>query len=796
MLGACPLSALKPRPLGEKAAVSLNCQIPLQPEWMLLMLQPYILQVVQYCMQARYLIVDARQARSTRQESKTKSANTKRARAPVRFERRESESALSITQCVIMPYTKITCYWDTTDHHLNISSYMLQINKTSCESKHRIIPVGFCNATGSDCSVQTIDSVLHCFCAVVLASTRTGSIRSQPYFFSGVNAVQLRPPQITNLGPSERRSGCLQVTWRMVESFPKNEKDYILLQIEYTTHNQTRSQTIQAFPEETLELCDLHPGSKYTVRLRVQDSRAAAHWSSWTSVDTTTAEKAPSAAPQLWRLIQPAEEAGRRSLTLLWKPVSWPEANGVVLSYSATCRSDLDSSQWTCGSIDASRYSCILTVSDDPCHCSLTATNSAGTSSPAHIYIPAHTHAELPPPQAISVTPLDNTRMTVEWTAALNQSESGFVVQWTSLPYSEATSLHWEHINETARSFTVTGLLPEVPYNLLVVSLYGRQAGSDMSFIAFTREGAPSVGPNMTVLKTSSSGVVLKWDPVPLEKLHGFIQNYTVLYSINGKDKSVKVDAHVEQISLSGLAEGTYNICVMAHTAVGGAAGPCQMVVVGLEDVQVIPILLCALLLCFLILIIPVCMRVRIKQCLCPTVPDPSKSSLSFWSNTKPCQHKLPSLSTMNTIISMGQTTIYQDYGEKDYVPVQVFTYHTVPQDSNETETKTCSSTSAVTHQDSKRTPAQVFPTHFLNQSYNKPEQVTPAGYKEDPQPSSDDLLFESLFTYKSNQADLCGYIHVSQSYAPFIPTEDAYRTLDLNECPHFLQVLPEDTST
>ncbi|XP_016298915.1 uncharacterized protein LOC107655840 [Sinocyclocheilus anshuiensis] len=148
----------------------------------------------------------------------------------------DTAAALSITQCMIMQYTNITCYWETTDHH--ISSYRLQINKTSCESKHSFIPVGFCNTRGSDCSVQPIDSALHCFCADVLASTRTGSIRSPPYFFSGVNAVKLRPPQITNLRPSERRSGCLQVIWRMVESFPKNEKVYILLQMEYTTHNQ------------------------------------------------------------------------------------------------------------------------------------------------------------------------------------------------------------------------------------------------------------------------------------------------------------------------------------------------------------------------------------------------------------------------------------------------------------------------------------------------------------------------------------------------------------------------------
>ncbi|XP_043089451.1 interleukin-6 receptor subunit beta [Puntigrus tetrazona] len=708
---------------------------------------------------------------------------------------------LSITQCVIMQYTKITCYWETTDHHLNISSYRLQINKTICESKHNFKQVGFCDTRGSDCSVQPIDSALHCFRADVLASTLTGSIRSPPYFFSGVKAVRLRPPQITNLRPSVRRSGCLQVIWRMVESFSKNEKVYILLQLESTLllqiestqnldphlmsrlYTYTRSQTVQAFPKETLELCDLHPGSKYTVRLRAQDSRAQSHWSSWASVHTTTAEKAPSAAPQLWRLIQPAEEAGRRKLTLLWKPVPWPEVNGVVLSYSASCRGDLNSSQWTCGSVNASRRSCVLTISDDPCNCSLTATNSAGTSPPAHISIPAHTHAEkLPPSQAVSVTPLDDTRMMVEWTPAKNQSESGFVVQWSSVPCSEPAGLHWEKMDANARSFIVTGLLPEVPYNLSVMSVFGRQTGSHASVIAFTREGAPSVGPNMTVLETSSSGVVLKWDPVPLEKLHGFVQNYTVVYGMNGKGKSVRAEAHDEQISLSGLTQGTYNICVMAHTAAGGAAGPCQMVVVGLEDVRVIPILLCALLLCFLILIIPVCMRVRIKRCLCPTVPDPSKSSLMIWCSTKPCQHNLPSLSSVNSIISAGQTTAHQVYGEKDYTPVLVL--------AHDTETKTYNSPSAGAHRDPKHRPAQA----FLNQSYTGPDQVTLAVYKEDPQLSSDHLLFESLFTYKRNRADLCDYIHVSQSYVPLITTADTYRTLDLSECSHFLQVLPEDT--
>lgn len=43
-----------------------------------------------------------------------------------------------------------------------------------------------------------------------------------------------------------------------------------------------------------------------------------------------------------------------------------------------------------------------------------------------------------------------------------------------------------------------------------------------------------------------------------------------------------KVHTRAERISLTGLTAGTYNICVMAHTAVGGAAGPWHMVAVGM----------------------------------------------------------------------------------------------------------------------------------------------------------------------------------------------------------------------
>ncbi|XP_051990466.1 interleukin-6 receptor subunit beta [Xyrauchen texanus] len=713
-------------------------------------------------------------------------------------------AALSIKQCVILEYTSITCYWETSNLTLVNSSYRLQVNKTDCDTKEGFIPVDVCHSKGSSCSVQPIDSAFHCFYADVLVSTPAGPIRSPPFFFIGIYEVKLRPPQITGIRPSARQPECLEVSLGILT---KEEKSFRWLQMEYTTHGQTQSQTIQAYSNETLELCNLHAGSWYMVKLRVQDSRSSAHWSSWTIEYIRTEEKAPSAAPQFWRHVQSSEEAGKRHVTLLWKPLSWPEANGDVLSYTVSCCNEVDSSQWTCGTLDSSKTSCILIVSFNQCYCSLTAANSAGTSPTAHLYIPGHTDAELPAPQNVSVMQLDDTQLKVEWAAPMNQSETGFVLQWIPIPHNRMTHLHFEHLDETPRSFIISGLLPEVPYNLSVIILYKEITGKEKYVIAFTREGAPSVGPKLKVLQTSSRSITLRWDPVPIDKLHGFLQYYTVMYTINGKVKREQVGGSVEQISLSGLMEGIYNICVIAHTVEGGAAGPWQMVAVGHDDIEVIPILLCALLLSCIILIVPVCMRVRIKHCLCPTVPDPSKSSLLAWSNIKPCQPR-PTSSPMSAFITVSQTSGYHSYDKKEYIPVQVLSYRTDQPLNNDIEQPKSYNTNLVTTymgprplvgQQRTEETTQAFSVHFINQSYIRPDQVTLAGYQVDQQPSTANLLFDTVFAYRSNQMkpdDLCEYVQVSQSYIPAVEAVDGYRTLDSDESVTVLQSLPEDHKT
>ncbi|XP_072525345.1 interleukin-6 receptor subunit beta [Salminus brasiliensis] len=604
-----------------------------------------------------------------------------------------SSSAPSVMQCELLEHANITCYWTAVSS--DSTSYTLSVNMTSCLNSTNYKSVGFCTTTHTQCSVN-IGSVSHCFCVDVLASSPSGTVRSARHCLIGINEVKMYPPQITKLIPIPRKAHCLRVEWTEDTSvYLRTKKEHSVLQIECSTPHQDQAWTVRtAFHDWKMELCGLYPGTKHYVRARAQDRTASKHWSSWSSVrEATTVEAAPSAAPELWRHIQPSDKRGQRHITLLWKPLQWPDSNGVVLSYAASCWSDHD-----CGYLNSSKTSCVLAVSSHPCTCNLTASNSAGTSPSAHVYIPADRDIRgwqvLPPPVDLSVTKLDDFQLKVEWKAAVYQSEASFVVEWYPIPDNTASGLHWKILNGSARSFIIKdGVLPEVPYNVSVQVFYKKAVGAARSVIAFTREGVPSGGPNLEVLQIASNRVTLRWKAVPLEKLHGFIQNYTLLYRTNGKVKSRVLGGDMEEFTLSGLSAGEYAICVKAHTLAGGAEGPWVTVAVGNDYIQLTAILLCAAG-TLLILVILLSQVERIQQHLCPAIPDPSKSSLSTWPPVSPSQNKLtimdfkPSPSLFELIYLGGITGHHDHQHHHDLSQVWSFSYQSVPSKSLSHESK------------------------------------------------------------------------------------------------------------
>ena len=77
---------------------------------------------------------------------------------------------------------------------------------------------------------------------------------------------------------------------------------------------------------------------------------------------------------------------------------------------------------------------------------------------------------------------------------------------------------------------------------------------------------------------TSSTGILVQWDEVPVAKQHGEIQRYMVTYQKpeGGEEKSTTVNTPTREVKLTDLGKYTYySIRVSAATVKGyGPASP------------------------------------------------------------------------------------------------------------------------------------------------------------------------------------------------------------------------------
>lgn len=65
---------------------------------------------------------------------------------------------------------------------------------------------------------------------------------------------------------------------------------------------------------------------------------------------------------------------------------------------------------------------------------------------------------ELRPPETVCVNALDDFQLKVEWTAAVNQSESSFVIEWYPIQDDTVAGLSWKILNGSEKSFIITGV--------------------------------------------------------------------------------------------------------------------------------------------------------------------------------------------------------------------------------------------------------------------------------------------------------------------------------------------------
>lgn len=540
--------------------------------------------------------------------------------------------------CVFIHRANITCKWKPGDSQA--TNYTLHVEQMTVSSEQF-----HCHTPNTSCTVKigTV-SVNFEFCINVTAHSLHGNATSEPRCQHGTKEILLHPVELNNITSVHAKPQCLSFTWQ------KNSREF-LISTDGIRNGKLESQIMfkeDGQQKESLrnvtvtschfEACFFRPDTKYTVNLRHRSKSGSSLWSPWSNdYKGRTAEDAPSSAPMFWRRV--IHQDKHRLTSLLWKPLPHALANGKVRYYNVTCQdenADVLQDKGNCSNLNVSHTSCVLKLPLGPCSCSINASTSVGTSPKASIWLSKANEKERPPPRLLLVTAVDNRSLGLEWsrpsTAAV--SPSGFVVEWFVVTQNSNTPLHWEKVNNTTTALTITeGLEPFQRYAVSVTALYGKEGtGQSQTEFVYTLQGVPSAGPVLHV-QTSGCTVTLNWS-LPVEKLHGFIRNYTLFYGTANQRSKVVLPGTEERHTLL-LSPGHYEFWMQASTEAGaGAMGPAFSANIAPEEISVVLCVLIPIGLISLLLILIACVAQSkiVKGNLCQEIPDPSHSSMATWS--------------------------------------------------------------------------------------------------------------------------------------------------------------------
>ncbi|XP_078797054.1 interleukin-31 receptor subunit alpha isoform X2 [Oryzias latipes] len=550
-----------------------------------------------------------------------------------------SPQPLRLSRCVFVDRSNVTCFWDPGD--VPAKTYTLKVKRTNdCSSvpaTDNPITTFTCTTSSTNCTTGIHSSTVSLNYSIrVIAHMEGQNVSSKPRCQLGRIEVRLPAVPLTSIQPIPESPECLTIGWeRILSQFHVSrseiKKGDLNSQLEFTAKGEAVQVRDVNVRDTKSRFCLFRPDTSYTIRLRHRYLGPESPWSSWSNpLDGRTAPDAPSTELVFWRQVKDTDGNGLRLVDLLWEPLP-----AFVLFYNVTCQSEGMqnlSDYGSCKDLNPPKTSCSLYLPVGRCSCSLTATNSAGTSPEARIWLFDSSETELPPPNQISVRSLSDISLEVHWVSPLNHRVSGFVVEWFAVREGMG-SLPWKKLNNSVAKHVITGLKPLERYAVSVKILYGEQVGENKTQYVYTREGTPSAGPSIKVQRISGSSVGLSWTPVPVEELHGFLSNYIIFYSTrNELAKSVVIPHHVQHYSLENLSPGNYDIFMQANTLAGpGPAGNKVNVYIDSEELalvmmMVVPLLVISLGLILIAALVP---RNIMKEKL--HIPDPSNSSLSSY---------------------------------------------------------------------------------------------------------------------------------------------------------------------
>ncbi|XP_068728189.1 receptor-type tyrosine-protein phosphatase epsilon-like [Montipora capricornis] len=183
------------------------------------------------------------------------------------------------------------------------------------------------------------------------------------------------------------------------------------------------------------------------------------------------------------------------------------------------------------------------------------------------------------PPDGLKAVNTTSTSILVQWGDVPDSDKNGNITSYT-VRYQAVTkritnaTVNTTTVEAPAMLANLTDLIINVKYNISVLASTVKGDGPYSSGIEVTtNQSAPGAPPsNVRGHNTSSTTILLQWGEVPIEKRHGEIIKYTVIYWKTKDANKNQEEKHVQglQATLQELEKYTdYNVEVLASTIKG-----------------------------------------------------------------------------------------------------------------------------------------------------------------------------------------------------------------------------------
>ncbi|KAM9488531.1 granulocyte colony-stimulating factor receptor [Clarias gariepinus] len=462
----------------------------------------------------------------------------------------------------------------------------------------------------------------------VVASNFLGQAKSAILVLDPMKTAKLDAPLIQAVGT--QTFGCLEYKWGLAHT-QKWIRNSINIEIKYKPVNNeffNKEQIIRK-PDKKVRLCGLLHGMSYKSQMRVRYHNSSS-WSEWSNaIVATTPMKAPNGQLVTWLKLQRAESKNQPA-QLFWKQSLQFRPNSMNVSYIVSLTKE------------PRKKKDILCVTAQQ-HCSfqihakfkkvyLIAMNEAGKSNPTEV--PVYRERGMHPVPLVTIVPQSEDSLLVEWKILDTSAISASVLEWKALCGENLCHVSFEIVDRNQTSFVISGLKPYMPYE---VSVYPGGIDSPNSTIAYTKEKAPFISPNLKIGQIRPSSVALSWNEIPLKERNGIITGYSIYYGDHKSNLSViHTEGTKRELVLKYLYPGTnYKIFLITHTHGGKQIGSNVTVTTASFDafeIVLIVIPACVGLTLFFFGVFTCFVKQKwMKKYVWPVIPDPANSNIKKW---------------------------------------------------------------------------------------------------------------------------------------------------------------------